>query len=49
MHVQVRNECCPPADICSIMQVIDVADVCLEFVVPSKIKKLKCSQTFWQT
>ncbi len=46
MPKQVRNECSLPADS---MQVIDAAAVCLEFVVPSKIKRFECTQTFWLT
>ncbi len=46
MHVQVLNECYLPADN---MQVIDAAAVCRKFAVANKIKRLKCTQTFWLT
>jgi hypothetical protein len=46
MHIQVRIKCSLPADN---MHVIDAAVVCLKFVVPSKIKELKCTQMFWLT
>ena len=46
MRIQVRSEYCLPADN---MQVTDAAADSLKSVVPSKIKRLKCTQMFCPT